>query len=222
MSGHQLEEIDPHGDVVLVFKGKDEGSSYVKQRNAQHLKSLPQANQRRSTRVRVSSTALSFGSPVFKRMLQSDFKEGQQFKATGCVEIPLEDDLKSMTVMCKALHLQHKAVMIKLSSEELLNVAEVSDKYDCTEALAPLADFWLKDCEADRGTLLAAYLFRRQERFSKMASSFFVDCYDYRRESTENTILSRLWDSLVGEYTFTEPTAWLLLIRARCNGMPTR
>ncbi|PPJ57384.1 hypothetical protein CBER1_01435 [Cercospora berteroae] len=176
MSGHQLVDNDPHGDVVLAFNSADGGSS---------------------TRLRVSSVALRFGSPVFNRMLHSNFKEGQQFKTTGYVEIPLEDDSKSMTVLCRALHLQHKAVMGKLSSKELLKVAEVCDKYDCIEALAPLADFWLKDRRPNRGTLLAAYLFRRQELFSKIASSFFVDVDNYQEQDTSNHILFELWETLI-------------------------
>ncbi|CAK1360127.1 unnamed protein product [Cercospora beticola] len=181
MSGHQIAEIDPQGDVVLAFNSAD-GTS--------------------SARLRVSSVALRFGSPVFNRMLHSNFKEGQQFKATGYVEIPLEDDSKGMTVLCRALHLQHKVVMVKLSSKDLLKVAEVCDKYDCIEALAPLADFWLKDRKPDRGTVLAAYLFRRQELFSKIATSFFVDVDNYQEQDAENPVLSELWENLIDAMEF--------------------
>ncbi|USW55709.1 Putative SKP1/BTB/POZ domain superfamily protein [Septoria linicola] len=153
MSGHQAIDIDPCGDVVFVFEGADENSS---------------------TRMRVDSVALSFGSPVFKKMLGPDFKEGQQLSATTPVEIPLDDDAESMEIACRALHHQNHSLSAYRPSSMILEVAKLLDKYDCAEALALLADSWLKDfvqySEFSLGELLmSAYLFRRHQLFESIA-----------------------------------------------------
>ncbi|KAM3421801.1 hypothetical protein BST61_g2179 [Cercospora zeina] len=104
-----------------------------------------------STRL---SVALSFGSPVFRKMLPSNLKEDQDLSATGHVELPLEDDLQSMITMCRALHLQHKAVMVQPSSDDLLDVAALQTQIPglCLECVLEGETWKKKDCTHTQGS----------------------------------------------------------------------
>lgn len=125
--------------------------------------------------MRVNSVALCFGSPVFRKMLGPHFKEGSQLSASAPTEIPLDDDAGIVEIICMAMHLRYDPPLFHQTSSQILEIAKVSDKYDCGKALGALAEFWLKTSATDgdvsswRDMLTAAYLFRRHEPFAKIA-----------------------------------------------------
>ncbi|KAK5734408.1 hypothetical protein LTR17_008906 [Elasticomyces elasticus] len=82
--------VDPAGDVILVCSAGSEGE----------------------TRLRVSSAALSLGSPVFKAMLSVRFREGHELALNSRIDVPLpEDDGEAMTILCNVLHHRNKIVL---------------------------------------------------------------------------------------------------------------
>lgn len=96
-------------------------------------------------KLRVSSIMLSYASPVFKAMLGPQFAEGQVHRsASQPLEVKCtEDHRDAMTTMCMLLHHQktsfHNDIGIDNQGaeyvEDLLEIAYLVDKYQCTESL---------------------------------------------------------------------------------------
>lgn len=115
-----LVDIYPNGDVVLIVGQGDE-----------------------KTRLRVSSHALSCVSPVFKRMLSSNFVEGLPTtqSTTRNIELP-EDDVTAITTLCNIAHMRSKSVnLVSFRALECLSI--ICDKYDAVEALMPWTSHWM-------------------------------------------------------------------------------
>ncbi|KAK4893882.1 hypothetical protein LTR27_007908 [Elasticomyces elasticus] len=154
----QLIDIAPYGDVVLVCTIPGESGVY-------HL--------------HVSSIFLSHGSTVFKAMFGPHFKEGHALTSgPGTVEIPLpEDNLDGMIMICQALHLQHHLLPSKVQPFQLLQVALLTDKYDCIDVLRFASEVWLKQAEAEAipedllEVLYAASYFIQAALFGHLAQS---------------------------------------------------
>lgn len=95
-------------------------------------------------KIHVSSHLLSYSSPVFKSMLDPHFKEGMTLATSSSVEIPLpDDDFRAMTTLCRVLHLRTATVESKPDAEHILAISTLVDKYDCAEAVAPIAQCWI-------------------------------------------------------------------------------
>ncbi|PPJ57385.1 hypothetical protein CBER1_01434 [Cercospora berteroae] len=120
-------DIDPDGDVVLVC-GKANGSE----------------------RLRVSSKVLSLASPVFKTMLGPNFKEGKKLSELGTLDLPLpDDDGADMMIICNILHMRHSKLDRRLEVKKLEDVSILADKYNCTMALGPIAEHWVRELRTD-------------------------------------------------------------------------
>ncbi|KAK5734410.1 hypothetical protein LTR17_008908 [Elasticomyces elasticus] len=145
-------DMDRNGDVMLVCGA---GSGTEK-------------------RLRVSSTVLSAGSPVFKAMFSPRF-EGQALQtAEPYLEVPLpEDDGEAKEIMCEVLHHRNDRVPKSADGQEdlIANVAELCDKYDCLEALKPTSRCWLtpvketENVQSRRHLMTAAYYFHDDEAY---------------------------------------------------------
>ena len=158
MSKRNAEEvvIDPDGDIILELSGY----FYTGDRD-----------------VYVSSKVLALASPVFSKMLNSQFKEGLTNRSS-CekLRIPLPGDRPfALTVVCEVIHHRVKETPTKLSSSTLLDVATICDKYDCKEILQPWAlrwfqiDYTLEHVVYLKDYLIAAYIFDCAEAFSKIS-----------------------------------------------------
>lgn len=94
-----------------------------------------------TVRIRVSSTILSYASPVFAAMLGPTFKEGQDTRsATSPKEIELFDDnYLPMQTLCEMLHFKTSASFNTEPSGLLLaqifGLAVVVDKYQCAPSI---------------------------------------------------------------------------------------
>ena len=104
------EEIDPDGDVVFQFPN--------------------------GSKIQVSSKALSLGSPVFKAMFGSNFAEGSKLQQGKPCQVELDDDVIAMTTLCNILHHRNKNVPGAHSGSSLMQLAIITDKYDCLEAIS--------------------------------------------------------------------------------------
>ncbi|KAK5734976.1 hypothetical protein LTR17_008465 [Elasticomyces elasticus] len=157
MATAQVVEINPGGNVVLICGDKaDPNESYA------HLVSSDEFTdtQRRSPRIRVSSTALSLGSPVFKALLAPRFAEGCQLAHSSTVEIPLpDDDFDDMALVCSILHHRNDRVPQELDADGVLRCAELSDKYGRALAVRSAVEAWiLSDVQSTSITDLGKHL----------------------------------------------------------------
>ena len=179
---NNMHDLDPDGDVVLVVE-------------SQNVK-----------RFLASSKILSLASPVFSKMLSSNFREGMQMAVSYRPTIVLhDDDPFAMKTMLGIFH--HKELDEKpMTAERLAVLAIHSDKYDCVKTLKPWIFMWFHSFQSpltveEHGFLmLAAHVFRAAEQFlewsgkvqSKLSPSSFA-----KWESVE--MLSFLPDGLRGK-----------------------
>ena len=100
-------DLDPYGDVIFVLKDVE---------------------------LKMSSKALSLASPVFKALLRPTFSEGQALRdgKTARIEFP-DDDTEAMKAICKCAHFQPDDTA-NVTDKWLVNLATVTDKYDCLGA----------------------------------------------------------------------------------------
>lgn len=110
--------VDPEGDVILVVN---------------------------ITELQVSSKVLSVASDVFKAMFSPHFQEGQDLNSTSPKRISLPgDDAVAMTTLCNILHLRHNSVSKTPLETELVDLATVCDKYNCSEAFSIWSQIWMR------------------------------------------------------------------------------
>ena len=165
--------IDPKGDVVLKLGNKS---------------STPAEPQ--GSEIRVSSTALSYVSPVFAALFGPNFFEGQALscEAPTAVSMP-DDDCDGMVLLMKLLHHRYESDINKLppSVTELQNLAIVADKYDCVRAVQLAASTWfealqvqlsLKEEQRDwtglEQMLVVAYLLDLPKAFQKITKQIIL------------------------------------------------
>ncbi|KAK7953527.1 hypothetical protein PG988_014221 [Apiospora saccharicola] len=136
--------LDPEGDVTITIN-------------------CPRCDEAR--RFRASSQVLSLASPVFAKMLGPNFKEGHHLQNKGQVTISLHDDDPDAAemVLC-ALHYYFYVKPTWIWHTQLVPMAFFSDKFDCSQALAPWISHWCQlsppiSVSKAAYTLLAAYLF---------------------------------------------------------------
>lgn len=119
---HFTINIDPRGDVSL-----DVGPPGAKRS------------------LRVSSSVLSLGSPVFAAMLNSTFMEGTVPTDGSIRTISLqEDNPRAVTTLCNVLHHQSQYVRVE-TFKDVDQLALLCDKYDCARALKPWKTLWLQN-----------------------------------------------------------------------------
>ncbi|USW55797.1 Putative BTB/POZ domain-containing protein [Septoria linicola] len=115
MTNHTVEIIAPDGDVILLVGTEDK------------------------QRLQVSSATLSSISPVFKALLGPHFREGQQPRSSSNpVSISLPDDESDdMNRLCQIAHLKFEEDLESLYCDDILQLAVLVDKYDCSALLQP-------------------------------------------------------------------------------------
>jgi hypothetical protein len=94
----------------------------------------------------VSSKHMTVVSRVFKAMLQNNFKEGIELKATGHCIIHLPDDNPTaFEILLNLIHLNNDVVPRKLELQMLANIAVLVDKYELQKSTHLIRDPWDKD-----------------------------------------------------------------------------
>ncbi|KAM0323548.1 hypothetical protein ACHAQA_008829, partial [Verticillium albo-atrum] len=132
-------------------------------------------------RLRVHSLFVTTASKVFKAMLCHNFKEGQQLAEQGSIEVALpEDNADAIEIVFNIIHGRNNMVREILAPGELLQVAIICDKYDCTVSLTFAIQAWLSrhssGDSADQWTLaMAALVLRTEERFEAATKSLIFD-----------------------------------------------
>ena len=114
-------DIDPDGDIYLVV-GDDE----------------------QSKRFRVSSHAMRLASPVWKAMLSPKYGFKESVSGTEDITFP-EDNFEAFFIVLLASHLKFQAIPSHTSSELLVAICGICDKYDCVSVLGPWISAWVDE-----------------------------------------------------------------------------
>jgi hypothetical protein len=153
--------LDPDGDLVLMLDPveeevpKSEQESGLMTSEAQSetptLDTVkPNLETAYKTHLLVSSKHMCLVSPVFKAMLQGEFREGRELKEMKKIDLPLpDDDAEAMKILVLIIHCKHKLVPLKVDLELLTNIAILVDKYRMHEVLNIMAPIWKKHLKAD-------------------------------------------------------------------------
>lgn len=173
------------GDTILVLRHEDSDA---------HL--------------RVSSTILSYASPVFRALVApGKFAEGSTPRSASApkeIELP-EDDAVAMQDLCSALHYKHEKlnelIACPATARRIMELCVLADKYSCAEAVCfvveALISRFLEDNNGDDDSLesrrylaAAAYILRLPSRFK---------CYTRGMVMNETQPFANLLDQRCGE-----------------------
>ncbi|KAJ8059604.1 hypothetical protein OCU04_011259 [Sclerotinia nivalis] len=146
----------------------------------------------REVSFKLSSHALSFASPVWKKLIFPPFPlptsrtDGEEPNSKkSCVanepftDIELdftEDNAEALLVLLRIAYLQFSTVPSNLPYVILYNVTVICDKYNCTKLVKPWLKDWLKDEQYEahlprqEGWLWIAYCFGRRKLFYDMVN----------------------------------------------------
>ncbi|PQE27472.1 Nuclear pore protein [Rutstroemia sp. NJR-2017a BVV2] len=152
--------LDPDGDLVLMLDPVEEVPKL--EQESQSVTSEEQSDTPTSdiaepiiktvykTCLVVSSKHMCLASPVFKAMLQGEFREGKELREMKQLDLPLpDDDTEAMKILVYIIHCKHKLVPLKVDLTLLTNIALLVDKYRLHEVLGIMVPIWKKHLEAD-------------------------------------------------------------------------
>jgi len=142
----------------------------------------PQGSQKS---IKASSHLLAHASPYFKTLLGPHFQEGSA-AAAGKDIVLKDDDPDAFHLLCDILHMRGVVSPEPLRPRVILNLAIVSDKYNCTSAMAMAARSLFPESIAGMAFLelatltAAAYLLDQFQLFKSytrsMALSYTESC----------------------------------------------
>lgn len=151
-------QIDPSGDLTLRIISTGVVEQYV----------------------RVSSKSMRLASPVWSKMLDPD----SNFKEGSCLpdgQISLEDDYKALLVILNIAHLRFQKLPRVMDFETLLQLAVISDKYDCIALVLPWLQKWVDPLMPDvekpgnEEWLFIAWVFGYDDIFERLAGKLVRD-----------------------------------------------
>lgn len=136
-------------------------------------------------RLLVSSEILIYSSQVFAALFRPEFREGSEIIQGKCPDIDLpEDDPVSMSLILMILHdyMSHDIASRIPNPKQLVFIALLCDKYDCSYRMSPWIELWLREHlkvfsgpdwngagSYDIGPLLlAAHYFRHESSFKSL------------------------------------------------------
>ena len=168
----ELHKFDPEGDLLLILGQQpgeevdweaetDEGSvdlisssdepSPISVEHASNLITLvegPNFESRKPLKeiqMLVSSRHMMLASPVWKAMLQhSNFKEGEQLRSKGKVEVPLpDDDPTAFELLLNIIHGRVRQVPRQVTLETVASLGVLVDKYQMQEVVELHVELWM-------------------------------------------------------------------------------
>ncbi|KAJ5154030.1 uncharacterized protein N7500_009469 [Penicillium coprophilum] len=97
-------------------------------------------------RFQVSSKHLALSSAYFKRMLKDRWAEGEALRTNGSAEIPVNDCKPDiLLIILNLIHGQLRQVPLRLSLQQLSDIAVATDFFQCHEVVEVFAGIWIKD-----------------------------------------------------------------------------
>ncbi|PMD25408.1 hypothetical protein NA56DRAFT_565466 [Hyaloscypha hepaticicola] len=93
----------------------------------------------------VSSRHMMLASPVFRAMLDGNFKEGCDLTSNGKVQVPLpDDDPEAFAIVLDIIHGHNRRVPREVELELLTEISILVDKYQIYEAVEFFAESWIE------------------------------------------------------------------------------
>lgn len=159
MAGNEREIFHKKGDVLIVSDSKE---------------------------MLVSSQVLSMVSPVFERMFEPGFLEGDKERSKDDpLQLPLDDDSPAaLSLLFHILHLSPRQRYTAPDVDMLLRLVQLADKYSCLDSMQEPIERWifpLMEIKSDEGVVLVKLV----------AISFLIDATDAFRKSAA-TLLKHL------------------------------
>ncbi|KAM5370201.1 hypothetical protein ACJZ2D_008604 [Fusarium nematophilum] len=150
--------IDPAGDMVLVVPYNQPLSAKAESSDTAETDASPQkeaeaaAVKAQDRELLISSKILSMASPVFQAMLGGRFREGLALSDAKAspgqdpfrLSLP-DDDAEAMELLCKVLHFKVDGIPVRPSSNLLLSLAGICDKYQCIQVLQYCGGLWVRN-----------------------------------------------------------------------------
>lgn len=98
-----------------------------------------------SKEMLVSSQVLSMVSPVFERMFEPGFSEGDKKRSKDDpLRLPLDDDSsEALTLLFHILHLSPRQRYNEPGIDLLLRLVQLADKYGCLDSIQDPVERWL-------------------------------------------------------------------------------
>ncbi|KAF5532869.1 hypothetical protein FNAPI_12825 [Fusarium napiforme] len=91
---------------------------------------------------RVSAKHLCIASPVFRRMIQGQFKESER-NEQGLFEIKTSEwDAEALLIILDIIHCHHSSVPKRPSLEVIAQIGMIADYYDCLEVVKTFFQNW--------------------------------------------------------------------------------
>ncbi len=147
--------VDSRGDLLLCFPGSSSSPSRMLEDPDPMIVTgteteMAGVNSAEATSIelQVSSSVLSLASPVFSAMLSGPMSEAVAFRAINSPRpFPLtlpEDNGHIFSILARVVHFRADALATLPSTETLLKLASLIDKYDCVPALKAQSEVWLQ------------------------------------------------------------------------------
>ncbi len=93
----------------------------------------------------VSSRHMMLASPVFRAMLDGNFKEGCDLTSNGKVQVPLtDDDPAAFAIVLNIIHGHNRRVPREVDLELLTEISILVDKYQMVEVVEFFAESWIE------------------------------------------------------------------------------
>lgn len=141
-----------------------------------------------SIRLIVSSAHLIAASSTFKAMLTGPFAEGQHTISPKEIELP-DDDSASMIILMNILHQKNHFVPVSLEPQQMLMVAGLADKYDCTASVKSVSYTWFHE--------ITTAPISKLDHITLIATSYLLNDHRTFRFHTRSLVMEYSWT--VGE-----------------------
>ncbi|KAL4964968.1 uncharacterized protein BDV14DRAFT_200506 [Aspergillus stella-maris] len=184
-------DLDPDGDVTLnVFHvpadlpaqledlTPDVFSSTVAPFTQKKAPSNKNGAQKKRNYIvlRASSKHLSLACPYFKRMFKSGFKESNQFRSDGAIELSIEQNNGlAFLMLMPVIHCQTALVPRVIPPAMLTEIAILVDYYECHGAVQVFSDMWIAANEDQSTKLLSKALHWDSSSMARSSSLYELD-----------------------------------------------
>jgi hypothetical protein len=167
-------------------------------------------NKEATIECTVNSHILKHASQVFNAMLSKDrFKEGTELSLSSAkselYKLELhDDDASAMITILNVLHHRCHGVPKLILFNQVVNIAELSEKYCLYGALYPWAQLWMEQVKFNaylsgyEDWLLVAWAFRNGEVFRELSRIVILESAA-RGSSEDNLLHPSLPHSVVGK-----------------------
>ncbi|KAI9371076.1 hypothetical protein BJX61DRAFT_544045 [Aspergillus egyptiacus] len=186
--------LDPDGEVFLILKNpnasfavceKDSQAPRPSTTNSSSSHDNPQnPNEKPETsevRFRVSAKHLIMASPYFKSMLTGGWRESEEFRKSGTLDLSCEGwDAEALLILFRIFHGQTHDLPFRMSVERLARFTAVANYYNAHSATKFFTAIWAQPLETTKlrrtpremvMALWVAWFLRRSRTFKRYSTA---------------------------------------------------